>query len=116
MNIQISRLDYKNATSRSAHTLPTLTNVNEITDVNEVDRITLHFHTKDEADKVCAMIPKSFGGKVSNCSGSYNEFKGSWFIISFRFNTVFTNKSTGDINEAAAAKRNKVISKLKSIS
>jgi hypothetical protein len=112
---QISRLDYKNMTDGRCSMLPTLTHVNDITDVNEVSRITLHFHTRQAADTVCSMFPKSYGGKVRNCSGSYNEFTGNWFIVCFVFNTVFTNDVTGDLNESAIAKRNKVISKLKNI-
>lgn len=112
---QITRLDYKSIDNGGCNMLPTLTDVNDITDVNEVNRITLHFSTKESAELTCSMFPKSYGGKVRNCSGSYKQFSGNWFIVSFHFNTVFTNDVTGDLNESAIAKRNKVINKLKSI-
>jgi hypothetical protein len=112
---QISRLDYKSINNGTCRMLPELTNVNDITDVNEVNRITLHFIDKASAELACSMFPKSYGGKVRNCSGSYKEFSGNWFIVSFHFNTVFINDVTGDLNESAISKRNKVINKLKSI-
>ena len=112
MKLHIHRLDYKNPTNTNGYyPLPLLSSVNDITDVNEVNHISAYFKTKEEAEAFKAKFPKSYNARSGGISGGDN-FK---FYVRFDFNTFWSNNSTGDKNETAIKRRDKVINKIKSI-
>ena len=113
MKLLVYRLDYKNPTDRNSYyPLPQLTSVNDITDVNEVNNITAYFKTKEEAEDFKALFPKSYNARVNGLSGDKD---GYIFIVRFEFNTFWSNGSTGNKNETAIKRRDKVINKIKSL-
>ena len=113
MKLLVYRLDYKNPTDRNGYNpLPHLTSVDDITDVNEVNSISAFFKTKEEAEVYKALFPKSYNARVSGLAG---DKEGYIFIVRFEFNTFWSNGSTGDKNEAAQKRRDKVIAKIKSL-
>ena len=112
MKLLVHRLDYKNPTDTSGYyALPLLTSVNDITDANEVRTITAYFETKEEAEAYKAKFPKSYNARSGGISGNDN-YK---FYVRFDFNTFWSNNSTGDKNETAIKRRDKVINKIKSL-
>lgn len=118
METQIARLDYKNQDSRGFYSsLPQLKDVKEITDINEVRTVSFVFESKEEGEQFLANFPKSYRPSLGMCSG-YQDEKGNYYskpFASVTFNTFWTNKNTGEINETAVSKREKFIKKLKSI-
>jgi len=113
MKLIVYRLDYKNPTDRNSYyPLPQLTSVNDITDANEVKNITAFFKSKEEAEDFKAKFPKSYNARVNGLSGDKD---GYIFIVRFEFNTFWSNGSTGDVNETAFKRRDKVIAKIKSL-
>jgi hypothetical protein len=113
MKLLVNRLDYKNPTDRNSYyPLPGLTSVNDITDVNEVNSISAYFKTKEEAESFKVKFPKSYNARVTGLSG---DKEGYIFIVKFEFNTFWSNGSTGDKNETAFKRRDKVITKIKSL-
>lgn len=112
MKLTVYRLDYKNPTERNGYyPLPQLTTVNDITDANEVKSIMAYFNTKEEAEAFKAKFPKSYNARTGGISGDAN-YK---FYVGFEFNTFWSNGSTGDKNETAIKRRDKVIAKIKSL-
>ena len=83
-------------------------NVNQFIrlDSNEVNNITVYFQTKDESETFLSKFPKSYNGRLG---------KGIEYHVSFNFNTFWTNDNTGDKNESAQKRRDKVITKIKSL-
>lgn len=113
MKLIVYRLDYKNPTDRNSYyPLPQLTSVNDITDANEVKNITAYFKNGEEAENFKAKFPKSYNARVNGLSGDKD---GYIFIVRFEFNTFWSNGSTGDKNETAIKRRDKVIAKIKSL-
>ena len=113
MKLVIYRLDYKNPTPIGGYySLPNLNNINDITDVNEVKSISAYFKTKEEAEAYKALFPKSYAARTGRISGMPDYD----FYVSFQFNTFWNNKTTGDVNETAIKRRDKVIDKIKSFS
>jgi hypothetical protein len=113
MKLLVYRLDYKNPTDRNSYyPLPQLTSVNDIQDVNEVNNITAYFKTKEEAEDFKALFPKSYNARLGGLSGDKD---GYIFIVRFEFNTFWSNNSTGNKNETAIKRRDKVINKIKSL-
>jgi hypothetical protein len=111
MKLIIYRLDYKNPSPVGGYySLPQLTNINDITDVNEVNKIAIYFQTKEEAEAYKALFPKSYTARLGRISGMPNYY----FYVGFDFNTFWGNKTTGDVNETAIKRRDKVINKIKS--
>jgi len=112
MKLLVYRLDYKNPTEINGYyALPQLTSVNDITDANEVKNITAYFKTKEEAEAYKAKFPKSYNARSGGISGGDNYN----FYVGFEFNTFWSNNSTGDKNETAIKRRDKVIAKIKSL-
>ena len=104
MKLTINRLDYKNPSDINSYkSLPSLVDVNDIVDVNEVNGITAYFTTKEEAETFLSKFPKSYKGRLG---------KGIEYQVSFNFNTFWTNSTTGDKNETAQKRREKVIKKI----
>ena len=111
MKLVITRLDYKNPTpTGGCFFLPQLFDVNDITDVNEVNKISAYFTTKEEAEAYKDKFPKSYSARLGRISG----MPGYDFYVGFDFNTFWNNKTTGDVNETAIKRRDKVINKIKS--
>jgi hypothetical protein len=112
MKLTIYRLDYKNPSDiNSYRPLPNLESVNDITDVNEVKSISAYFSTKEEAEKYKALFPKYYNPRLGRISG----MTGYDYYVGFDFNTFWGNKTTGDVNETAIKRRDKVIAKIKLI-
>lgn len=115
--LEINRLDYLNKIGKDYNSLPQLTNVNEIVDVNEVNTIVLYFELKEDALSFHSLFPKSYNARTGRTMGFQNE-KGEYYSkyhVSFEFNTFFMSDVTGSSNETAFKRRNKVIEKLKQI-
>lgn len=113
MKLLVYRLDYKNPTNTGGYyPLPLLSSVNDIVDTNEVNGIHAYFKSKQEAEEFKAKFPKSYNAHLGGVSG---DKEGYTFLVSFNFNTFWSNKSTGDKNETAIKRRDKVINKIKSI-
>lgn len=111
MKLIITRLDYKNPSPVGGYySLPQLFDVNDITDVNEVNKISAYFKTKEEAEAYKSLFPKSYAARLGRISGM-TDYE---FFVSFDFNTFWNNKTTGDVNETAIKRRDKVINKIKS--
>ena len=111
MKLTINRLDYKNPSDINSYKfLPSLSNVNDIVDVNEVNGITALFLTRDEAQTFLTKFPKSYKGRLGTIST-----EGYKYHVSFNFNTFWGNKTTGDKNETTIKTRVKVINKIKSL-
>ena len=113
MKLLVHRLDYKNPTDINGYyPLPLLSSVNDIVDTNEVRSITAYFENKEEAQNFKAKFPKSYKAHLGGLSG---DKEGYIFIVRFDFNTFWSNNSTGDKNETAIKRRDKVIAKIKSL-
>ena len=70
----------------------------------------LVFNTKEEAESFKVKFPKSYNARVNGLSG---DKEGYIFIVRFEFNTFWSNGSTGDKNETAFKRRDKVVAKIK---
>ncbi len=113
MKLIVYRLDYKNPTDRNSYyPLPQLTSVNDIGDVNEVKSITALFKSGEEAEDFKSKFPKSYNARVNRLSGDKDGYT---FIVTFEFNTFWSNNITGEVNETAQKRRDKVIAKIKSL-
>ena len=116
--LKISRLDYKNRTERKGlYQLNPLTDLREITDVNEVSCITIEFNTYEQAIEFQSKFPKSYKAKIA-IIGHYDSATKqghSTYDVYFRFDTFWSNATTGEINETAVKNRVKVIKKLTEI-
>jgi hypothetical protein len=113
MKLLDHRLDYKNPTDRNSYyPLPQLTSVNDITDDYEVKSITDYFKNVEDAETFKDLFPKSYNARIGGLSGDKD---GYIFIVRFEFNTFWSNGSTGDVNETALKRRDKVIAKIKSL-
>jgi peptide methionine sulfoxide reductase MsrA len=111
MKLTINRLDYKNPSDINSYKfLPSLSDINDITDCNEVNNITAYFPTEDEAQTFLSKFPKSYKGRLS-----ISGMTGYKYHVSFTFNTFWGNKTTGDKNETVIKTRVKVITKIKSL-
>ena len=119
--LKITRVDYQNeVTNGGLYSLPSLNDLHQITDVNEVHLIEISFDTHEDAIAFASKFPKSYKAKVNKIwhSGTYE--KGEFnpfhtFSVSFHFNTFFHNNVTGSVNETAVKNREKVIAKLKTL-
>lgn len=117
----IHRLDYKNPTPTGGlRYLPSVNSFNQILDLNEISSIQFGmFYTKEEQIAAKAMFPKSY--KPGNIHGYMNkengdlDFNKEWYSVYFEFNTFWMDKTTGEINESAIARRDKIIKKIKSL-
>ena len=120
-NLSITVLDLASKNEFGGYNqLPSLTNLNDITDVNSVHSIRFEFTTKEESIQFLSQFPKTYKGKVyGGYKTSFNDqnqyTEEVYFGVSFHFNTFFTNETTGSTNESALQRRIKVINKLKSI-
>jgi hypothetical protein len=110
-NITIERLDYKNPTELGGYLkLESLNNIQLIEDANEVYKIHYYFKNEDEAKLFLSQFPKNYNAKILTITGD-----SKYYAVEFRFNTFWSNGTTGDKNESAALRRLKVIKKLKSL-
>ena len=79
--------------------------------MDEIIRMLLSMgKTKEEAEAYKDKFPKSYKAHLGRISGmpGYESF------VIFDFNTFWNNKTTGDVNETAIKRRDKVINKIKS--
>jgi hypothetical protein len=115
-SLNIERLDYKNALNGGGYSmLPSATDLNSITDINEVSKIYINFETEEEAIQFAKQFPKSYKANVSAVSSWKNDSFFTYYSASFSFNTFFHNDSTGSTNESAVNRRIKVIKKLQEL-
>lgn len=119
--IIIQRLDYKNPSPQGGFfMLPSLHSLDEISDINEVKSITIgHFYSKEERDNLAAKFPKSYKPRLSTGydfdETNKTDFDNPYYCVFFDFNTFFNNKVTGDKNESAFGRRNKIIKKIREL-
>jgi len=115
-SLHIERLDYKNPLNGGGYSiLPSATDLNSITDINEVSRISINFETEEQAIEFAKQFPKSYKAYVSGVSSYQNNIFFTYYSVSFSFNTFFHNDSTGSANESAVNRRIKVIKKLQEL-
>jgi len=80
--------------------MPIETNTDNLDDLNEVWRVSLHFQTEGEANEFVNNFPKSFKLRVFQVK-NINDYRcGKWEVFK-QFNTFSTNKTTGIRNETA---------------
>ena len=120
MKLEIYRLDYKNPTL-NGRAFPCLPNVDTLEgiDENEIRSMTLIFDTLEQAQAFSTQFPKyckasaymqQVGGYNPDTQRHYNYERP---VIYFSFNTVWLNETTGDKNETALKRKNKVLSILR---
>lgn len=110
MNIKINRLDYKNPTNNGLKALPQLTSLDQINDINEVESINI-YGDKDQLEALKSKMPKSYNWRINPCSNG----KAKGYFMWVQFNTFWTNKNTGDVNETATKRRINIIKKLNTV-
>lgn len=110
MNITINRLDYLNPTDNGLKMLPQLTSLDQIEDINEVESIRI-YGDKNQLETLKSNMPKSHGWQINKWSDGTN----TGHMMSVRFNTFWNNNTTGDKNESAINRRQRVIKKLKQL-
>jgi len=120
MNLVITRLDYKNQIGRGAIAHLPPVNSFDCIDVNEIKSISIGpFLVEAERDKFMTKFPKSYKARKShgyadNPNGTIN-FDVRQYSVWFEFDTFWPNKVTGEMNESAIKRREKVIAKLKTL-
>lgn len=120
MELVINRLDYKNKLPNLGFKyLPPAYSFDGI-DVNEIKSISIGpFLVEAERDKFMTKFPKSYKARKSrgyadNPDGTIN-FDVRQYSVWFEFDTFWPNKVTGEKNESAIKRREKVIAKLKTL-
>lgn len=112
MKTSIIRLDLESAKNGSYNALPRLSNVNEITDINEIESISFTFESEEEFTEFNSKFPKSYLGRRMNVN-IISEGKTKPYL-KFDFSKIFwTNDVTGDINESGIKRRENVVKRLK---
>ena len=113
---EIRRNDFVNLVNGYPVKLPMVTDFND-TKVDEVQEICYYFETKEEAVLFAGKFPKSYLAKVNKvCGYDFETNKNyAYYRLSFHFNVFYTNESTGEINESALKRREKVIAKIKEL-
>lgn len=120
--LQITRLDYKNRVNERGGCafLTPLSSFSELEDINEVRSICFgNFYNLEEFEAAKAMFPKSYKAEMiqgyDHKENGEVDFGSKFMQIYFVFNTFWLDKTTGNVNEAAAKRREKVIAKIKSL-
>jgi hypothetical protein len=104
--IKIDRLDYKTKTEYDGfYMLPSLNSTTEIKDINEIKGIWLE---GEGFEDIINAMPKSYKWRTANSSDGRTIKKVGYI----KFNTFWTNETTGEKNESAIQRRIKVIEKL----
>jgi hypothetical protein len=121
MQITITRLDYKNQVGKGAiNYLPVSNSLDSIDDVNEIRTIRIGpFLVEIERDEFATKFPKSYKaiksrGYADKPDGGINFDVRHYYVI-FDFDTFWPNKVTGEKNEFAIKRREKVIAKIKTL-
>jgi len=121
MNLVITRLDYKNQIGRGAISyLPVVNSFDGIEDINEIKSISIGpFLIEAARDIFMASFPKSYKARKSygfadKPDGKIN-FDLRHYYVFFDFDTFWPNKVTGEKNESAIRRREKVIARLKTL-
>ena len=104
--IQIDRLDYKTTTQIGGfYMLPSLNSTTQIDDINEIRTIMIE---GEGFEDIINAMPKSYKWRITNLSDGRTIKKVGYI----KFNTFWTNETTGEKNESAIQRRIKVIEKL----
>lgn len=116
--LHICRLDYKNRIERKGlYQLDRLHDLRDITDINEVYHISVEFKTRTQANEFQSKFPKTYKANiaiVSHYDKDTQEYYDTYDVC-FKFDTFFSNATTGEVNETAVKNRVKVIKKLTEI-
>jgi hypothetical protein len=111
MKISIQRLDYKNWNGMGYPLLPRLDSID--CDINEIQYLSLgDYDNREEAEELLKKFPKTYKAMLSR---DYSIERGNFWNVVFKFNTFFTNRRTGEINESAVLRRIRVINKVLAI-
>jgi len=119
--LNISRLDYKNPHSGGGFSLlPTVSSFEDVDDMKEIRSISFgKFLTIEEFETAKSLFPKSYNVKRLRGYDQADEggidFKKPYFQLYFSFEQHWTNKTTGEKNEAAEIRLQRVINKIKQI-
>lgn len=116
MKIFIYRVDYKNIKEKGYYMLPTISDINEIEDIDEISSIGIKFDDTEEIQKFISRFPRYF--KLKEEKYSTMDENGKYInkpYTSINFNTFHKDRRMGDINETAIKKRIKFIEKLKEV-
>lgn len=108
IKIKIDRLDYKNPINGGFYSLEPLYSIQDITDINEINYITIE---GEGFESIINSMPKSYKWKIYTMQFENSIHKQA----GIQFNTFFMNKSTCEVNETALKIRNKVIEKLEKL-
>lgn len=120
-SLNLRRLDYKNKTQLGGFKmLPRISSFEEITDINEIESITIGYpSSKEEMEALKSKFPKSYkAGLIQGFNSLPNgnlDFSGYVYGVYFKFNTFFLNEVTKEKNESAIERRLRVINKIKEI-
>lgn len=122
MKLTINLLDIENGNKIKGYkVLPSVSSFDDVPKLIMISSISLgHFYNENEARQLMNKFPKSYRPRLSY-GYDWDEVnkKCIWdrkfWDIFFSFNFVFTNKTTGDENEAAINRLHKVIKRIKEI-
>ena len=114
--LTIQRLDYKNVRPNGGYgILPQVHDIKEIEDINEIQSIGIICDTKEEAIEVFNLFPKYLrfrNGTLGMEEAGKNVRKPYIFA---HFDTFWSTKKTGELNEAAIKRRKRAIEVIKTL-
>lgn len=119
LKLTIFRLDYKNRKRCEINSLPSVCSFEGV-DINEIKAIRVGpFLSEADRDLFINSFPKSYKARRSSGFGSKPngkiDFSVRYYSVLFEFDTFWMDKVTGEKNEAAVKRREKVIAKLKNL-
>jgi hypothetical protein len=116
--MNITRIDYKNPVeghTGAYRSLPSLSSLDGLSDINEVRTISIYFDTIEDAQMFADRFPKSMKVKAylqKYHAGFPNNARP---CVHSHFNTFWTDKTTGSVNETAVKNRNRFFKELKEV-
>lgn len=120
MKLTITRLDYKNQIGKGGISYLPIVHSFDGIDITEIKSIRIGpFLVEAERDELAAKFPKSYkvikpNGHADNPDGKIN-FDVRTYYVYFEFDVFWPNKVTGEKNESAIKRREKVIAKIKTL-
>jgi hypothetical protein len=120
-DMSIERIDYKSPVLgltgivSGYKSLSNLSSLDELSDLNEVKAVSIYFDTLEDAQMFADRFPKSMKVKAY-LQGYHPTFPDNVRpCVYCRFNTFWTDKTTGSVNETAVKNRNRFFKELKEV-